>query len=392
MTTLRQLARRGRRAVFGNPTPGPLYLVSAAGQPNFGDEFITRVWLEFLARAHPDVDVWLDCPEPGRAAHIFRRSHPRLRTTNTLWQLAQLPAEEGPAGFPVIERFMRDGGSPKIDLGLRALGEMGSIHLLGGGYIASLWPRHLGVVMGAVAARRQFGMPLYITGQGWVPQDTDARSWLRGARNEFDVAEARDEQTAEEFELDLGVDDAYLAFGPYTPPVFSTAAPDVMLLLQGDMIQHMGREATLAVLDAFLTRFGRGRSVGVMEAIPPEDSWLLDDVRRLAPRAIFVPFTRVWQEGFPAHDDQQWLTTRFHAHLVAAAGGAAGTVVSVLPGYYDVKHELLLRNGTGWAYAPSVQDLAQHMPAPTRSLHFPETARAFGAEKLSLAARLYPWR
>lgn len=376
--------------MLGGGTPGPIYLVSAGGQPNFGDEFITRAWLEYLADRHPHVDVWLDCPEPGRAAHLFRHSHPRLHTTNTLWQLAHIPEVEGPGGFPVIDRMVAAGGSPKIDIGLRALAEVRSIHLLGGGYITSLWPRNLGVVMGAIAAKRHFGVPVFVTGQGWVPQDAEAGAWLRGVRGEFAFGEARDATSAEQFELEHGVDDAYLAFRRRARSVYAAPSPDLMLLVQGDMADRLGREATLEMLDAFVAAHGGRRRIGVVEAIPPEDSWLLDDIRRLAEDVEFYPFTRVWQEGFPAREGQQWLTTRFHAHLVAAAAGAAGTVFSVLPGYYDIKHELLLENGTGWSYAASIDDLARNMPAPTLNAGFPARARRFAEQKTAIADRLYP--
>lgn len=390
MTTLHHLVRRGQRIALRRAAPGPIYLVSAGGQPNYGDEFITRAWLKFLARKHPRVDVWLDSPEPGRAAHIFRAAHPRLHTTNTLWQLSQLPEEAGPCGFPLIDQVMRAGGSPKIDLGLAALREMRSIHLLGGGYVSSLWPRHLGLVMGAVAAKRQFGVPVYVTGQGWLPQDDDARGWLRGVRDCLDFGEARDAGSAREFELDLGVDDAYLHFAQRAERLYSEDSPDIMLLVQGDLVEKLGREASVEILDAFLRSHGGSRSVGVVEAIPPEDSWLVEDIRRLAPAVEFFPFDRIWRDGFPAREGQKWLATRFHAHLVAAAGGAEGTVFSAVPGYYDVKHELLLENGTGWAYARSMDGLAKAVPAPTRNTDFPELARALAAEKLAVANRLYP--
>ena len=52
----------------------PFYLVSTAGHPNYGDEVITRAWLDYLAERFPRSTVWLDCPHPGRAAHLFADS------------------------------------------------------------------------------------------------------------------------------------------------------------------------------------------------------------------------------------------------------------------------------------------------------------------------------
>lgn len=386
---LPNLARLGRRAVDMACGTAPFYLVSAGGQPNYGDEFITRAWLEYLARAHPLVDVWLDSPEPGRAAHLFHKSHPRLRTTNTLWQLAHLPEKPGPHGAEIIDHVVQHLGSPKIDAGLLALRGVRSIHLLGGGYINSLWPRHVGLLVGAAAMSRHFDVPVFATGQGWMPQEPDARDLIRRLLGDLAFVEARDSVTAREFDVKLGLDDAYLAFARRPKRLYRDRSPDVMLLVQGDLAEQLGRDESIAVLEDFLTQHARGASVGVAEAIPPEDSWLLEGIRALRPDAEFFSFGEIWGNGFPARAGQKWLTTRFHAHLVAAAAGAEGVAFNAVPGYYDIKHQLLIENGTGWTYASSVQDLAQRMPAPTFAPDFTDAVRDYAAAKLAVADRLY---
>ena len=55
-----------------------VYLVAPSGNPNYGDEFILRAWLRYLARVRPDADVVVDCHTPGQAAVLLRRCHPRL--------------------------------------------------------------------------------------------------------------------------------------------------------------------------------------------------------------------------------------------------------------------------------------------------------------------------
>ena len=54
----------------------PIYLVGTSGDPNYGDEFIAAGWLRYLGKARPDTEVWLDCPNPGFASHLFRGLHP----------------------------------------------------------------------------------------------------------------------------------------------------------------------------------------------------------------------------------------------------------------------------------------------------------------------------
>jgi polysaccharide pyruvyl transferase WcaK-like protein len=34
-----------------------VYLVAPSGNPNYGDEFILRAWLSYLARVRPEADV-----------------------------------------------------------------------------------------------------------------------------------------------------------------------------------------------------------------------------------------------------------------------------------------------------------------------------------------------
>lgn len=128
------ILQRRRKPTHDQATHRPLYLVSTAGHPNLGDELITRAWLDFLARSHPDRDVWLDCPEPGRASHLFADTHPRLRVTNTLWELAHSSdAHDVRVDAPRIERIVRELGSPRVDEGLLLARRAASIHLLGGG-------------------------------------------------------------------------------------------------------------------------------------------------------------------------------------------------------------------------------------------------------------------
>lgn len=390
---LRRVAGRGGEPApkpEAPPPPAPAYLVSAGGQPNFGDELITRAWLQYLAREHPDRDVWLDCPEPGRAAHLFRSAHPRLRTTNTLWDLSHLPEYAGAAGAPAIERTIVELGSPKLDAGIAALREMGSVHLLGGGYITSVWPRHLGVLIGAMAVRRHFGVPVYATGQGWTPMGDFDRDWIVDHLGDVDVAEARDARTSEMFGVELGLDDAFLAYSTDPAMLQDEDAPEVMLLVQRELADRVGRAQAVELVASFLdVHAPEGTTVGLVEGIPPDDFWLLDDVRRLRPDVEIYPFTRLWHSGFPVRPGQKWLTTRFHAHLVAAAGGASGTVLSAIADYYDTKHALLLDAGTGWNLAPLGEETAAVLRPAASDPLFPSRIAGFAAQKRALADRLY---
>lgn len=376
-----KLLHRLRKEPQSPEPPAMRYLVSTAGLPNFGDEFLTRAWLDYLAQERPDDEVWLDCPQPGRAVHFFADTHPRLRVTNTLWELAHTSESHDPITDQArIDRLIRHHGSPRFDEGLVTLSRATTIHVLGGGYLNEMWADNLGVVAAVAAAHDAHGMSAYLTGSGLLPIREELASWLRDRLAAFDVVELRDEQSADAVGADVGLDDAFLALALPRPVHDHTPSPDRMVLVQGDLRAWGDNEAR-----ELIRGFARGTDhIGVVEALPPEDA------RYAGESGIdeeFYSFGRIWHHGIPARTGQAWLTSRFHFHLLAAAAGAAGVVVGGRAGYYDVKHGSLLALGTGWA---SVRP-GETIDASTASVDpaFPAKAREFATRKLELAGRLY---
>ena len=163
-----------------------IYLVGTSGHPNYEDEFITAAWLKYLAQARPDTEVWLDCPSPGQASHLYSELHPRLRVTDSLfrlvWEARDLPDDEATAH---IRHRMHHLGTPRFDLGLLALRRASTVHVLGGGYITSHWPFHVGLLEGVAALREvSEGVTLAATGMGFVPEcpRAEARGRPEGLR------------------------------------------------------------------------------------------------------------------------------------------------------------------------------------------------------------------
>ena len=62
----------------------------------------------------------------------------------------------------------------------------------------------------------------------------------------------------------------------------------------------------------------------------------------------FFPIIDILEKGFPARAGQRWLSTRYHPHILAAAKGCSGSFISVDSGYYDVKHDAVIRMGSRW--------------------------------------------
>ncbi|MCC9177729.1 polysaccharide pyruvyl transferase family protein [Arthrobacter sp. zg-Y750] len=326
----------------------PYYLVATAGNPNFGDEFITASWLRHLAATSPDTEVWLDCPQPGMADLLFGNLHPRLRTTNTLWRaVGEAAAALSPEEVPQrVAGLVRNLGSAAYDLGLLKLREVQSLHLLGGGYVNGVWPQHAGLVAGMQAVKELTGARLYATGQGLMPLAV-AEEDAAGLFGDFDYVSVRDDQSAAAFSAKRGLDDAFL--GVEAEIARSDGPEGIFVCIQEDMNDEGRFHQAVASARTLIEQLTLdGTPVYYVEAIPGVDHTAYALLADLIPAENFYPFVRVWQEGLPIGPRQQWITTRFHFHFLAAAAGARGVALSVKEGYYDVKHASLTTLGSGW--------------------------------------------
>lgn len=373
-----------------------LYLVASGGNPNYGDELIVAAWLRFLARVRPDAAVWLDCPQPGTASALFAGIHPGFRATNTLWRAcAEAPDQSAQGVWEHVGKIVAHGGTPMYDVGLMVLGQADSIHLLGGGYVNGVWPDHVGLVAGMAATRKLNGCRLVGSGLGLMPLPENAER-LAKTFADFSAVSVRDDASAEFLGLETGLDDVFLGLlhelrRSADSERVQARAKDVMLCIQSDMTD----EATFSRLRDKLrvvveNSLANGLSVGYVEAIPGSDRRMFDALEGLIPEENFTPFTQVWSEGLPVRRGQQWYTSRFHPHMVAAAAGARGVAIGILDDYYDIKHRSLLELGSGWTYAAAGGDA--ELPEATGSAGFEASAIRLAGRKRTEALALYPVR
>lgn len=378
-------------AATSTASDGSVYLVGSSGHPNFGEELATAAWLRHLAVARPDADVWLDCPSPSNASHLFAGLHPRLRVTDSLFRLAWETTDMGhEAARDHVDRRVRDLGTPRYDLGLLRAREADTVHLLGGGYVNAIWPHHGLLPRLALALREIAGARVVGTGLGLVPVDEDAD--VVSALSSFDHLSLRDTPSAELVGRETGLADAFLGLdrlpafraGGYTA---DAADADVWVCLQSDLTTPEVFDAAVEKVRALLLSPDlRNARVRYVECLPGVDRIAFDRLSDLIAEEDFLPFVDVWRRGIPFGQDQRWITSRFHLHLVAAACGARGTVLP-MSDYYRVKHESLVELGTGWSVSsPDQQDLGE----PTRSLPYRSTAARLHQRKQAEADAIYP--
>lgn len=384
------------------PTEPPLiYLVAPAGNPNYGDEFIVRAWLRHLARMQPDTEVVVDCHTPGQASVLLNRWHPRVSFVDTIWRIcfdtAELPAAEAAEATAMV--LAEPGRLPRIASGIDLLARAHTVHLVGGGYINTIWPHHLSLLAAAAGAARRFGARAVATGQGLVPAgDDDQVALLRALAADFTVFDVRDRASVEVLGADgrysFTGDDSWLdARGPEVYDLDSPAAArEVMLCLQADLMESFadgqGTAGLAQAVGQLIDAWGlRGEQMAFLECIPGPDRIVYDLLAERVPEAMFVPFVDLWNRGLPARAGQRWISTRFHPHLLAAAAGASGLALSGPDDYYATKHRSLTDAGSRW----QVVD-ADTLPdtAPTDGGFPADRVDMLVRQKTALAERLYP--
>jgi polysaccharide pyruvyl transferase WcaK-like protein len=245
------------------------------------------------------------------------------------------------------------------------------------------------------AAQRRNGCRLAGSGLGLMPLPENAEQ-LAKTFGHFTQVSVRDNASAQFLGLGTGVDDVFLGIlhelrRSVESSLVQSRAKDVMLCIQSDMTDDHTFSQLRDKLHVIVENsLANGLSVGYVEAIPGSDRRMFDALEGIIPEENFVPFTQVWSDGLPVRRGQQWYTSRFHPHMVAAAAGAKGVAIGILDDYYDVKHRSLLDLGSGWTYAAASGDL--ELPEPTGSSDFEATAVRLAASKRTEALALYPVR
>ena len=394
------------------------YLISPAGVPNFGDEFIARAWLRHLAAVEPDSEVWLDCINPGHASVLLCGEHPNLRVTNTAWSLVwnaqdQLGIGEHEAQGKLVTEWVRYLGTPKEDLGISKMLSADSIHLLGGGYVNGEWEANHALLphIARVARDESDGrILLFATGMGIAPWDgaDPSMRMLHGSMDAFDYVSLRDGVSASllgKADAVMTGDDAWLGLvpgrmrgtlSPYGKEECLEAYHSRAYVSLQPNRSPLDTERTVSrIVDALLrSGVGSKETITMVEAMTPDDSFYLDALRKAWDGdVILLPFSVLWTEGFPSGRDGStvWVTSRYHMHLIGAATGARGIAVMGGDEYYHVKHGALLNAGTGWGSLnlDDFRNAGQVGLHATRNDGFAGTARTLVATKVAEANRLY---
>jgi len=329
-----------------------IYLVGSSGYPHYGDELVAANWLRHLARTEPDAEVWLDSPNPAGVELLYGRLHPNLRVTDTLFRIAWAAPSEDPeevSEFAAKAVRTPGFGVPHRAAGVDVLQSADVFHVIGGGYVNAIWPRHVAFLAAGAALVEDSGIRAVTSGLSLVPTAGSGKL-LDGLTGGFALVDVRDAASADLLshpQLRNTGDDGLLGHGDHVYD--SRDTPSTMLCFQSDLVEGDLETVARSAVDSVKAWDLKPERVGYVEAIPGQDRTVFDMLEGELPGMRFYPFTEIWREGLPARRGQRWLTTRQSIHVAAAAAGAWGVAFPVKPGYDDVAHQDLVERGSRWA-------------------------------------------
>lgn len=329
-----------------------IYLIGTAGNPHYGDEVITATWLRYYADHFPDAEVWLDTPRPGQTAVLHGGSHPHLRCVDTLFHAcwnAPTDLPEDALGFGA-EVIQRPGMLAREATGFSSAKRADLVHILGGGYVNAVWPRHLTLLGAASAIGERSGARTAMTGAGFTPMTPEMGSALREVASTFDVVDARDQASADLLgdavtQATMTSDDAFLDL--QRQPIDRRTHAKLVVEIQSDLIDVPIESLAGQALRLLESWQATGADILVLESLPPGDLAVLPLIQERYPGATVLPFEPLWANGLPVSARQGWITTRFHSHLMAAAAGAWGVALGGSE-MIIAQHHSLIDLGSEW--------------------------------------------
>ena len=303
------------------------YLVSAAGMPNYGDDMLTRGWINFITRHYPNCDIYLDAVDPVVAKTFF----PDVNCVNYFWTLAQALGIEGsiaekfsdPLLLPIRERFM-----------LRLFPEIESFHLIGGGYINDFSGANSRLIELISFFSEKFKIPCFATGLGLSPLSKTHASRFSDSINQYDFFDVRDASSfnvLNEFSLSnlSFVGDDYFCF-PFEENVrlIDTETPALRLCLNNEAVNVTDAEEKLldfigGIIEKYRAKHDKGEIV-FYEFRPGVDGEFYKLVKARHAQVKFLPFDVIWLEGLTFSPRDYFVSTRFHFQLIVASMGLTG--------------------------------------------------------------------
>ncbi|AVH75298.1 polysaccharide pyruvyl transferase family protein [Weissella koreensis] len=336
------------------------YLISTAGYPNFGDEQIVRNWLAFFKKNHAHDQITLDVPFPARSSLLFKDEFPNINFVDTIWNLIYAGDDAGATlEDPVTLIHLLEGDAPRDFMGIENMKSADEIHLLGGGYFTTDRPEfnrtYLFFPILTYLKSLNPSLKLITHGLGLTPISNNYKIELEtNYLSEFNYVGVRDKESAKIKGTTLELDDVFMSHKLNALRIDDQKDnPDILLVLKPINDQEKLKVFLNQLIQYLETEKNKNKTIGILEFMVPIDNWLffepyLNAIPTIKQRLTFFGFWDIWTKGIPYKKDQEWIVSRFHAHLIGSILKVKGSIFIESDQYYQTKQQSLLELGTGW--------------------------------------------
>lgn len=339
-------------------------LIGALGGPNFGDEMMLLAWIDAIIREDKHAEIFCDGYNLSNVKKVVGTRANVLKIEESIWAATYkvLNTEVGEVVWNDIQscfEFLATANWSLECLEQLSIKKIDQIHIIGGGYLNSLWRNNYIILIMARLLGWQTGARVVATGLGLTPYVNKDAAGLLSVLNTFDIVDVRDITSYDLLSsngltnVSFSGDDALYYFEyDLKKPVYKLEVPSLVICIQNDLFP--GQDiADACVSDEVLSLLERKdiRHIMLVAACETDVQRFSTERRKVLSNRGFVvkiikPF-ELLKLGFPVSKDGLVITSRYHPHLFASLDGARGLAVSSNP-YYDIKHSAVRNMGGNW--------------------------------------------
>lgn len=337
------------------------YLISASGMPNYGDDMLTRGWINHIKRKYPNANIYLDAVDPIVADALYEG----VVCVNYLWQLAQALGKTG----SIEEKFSDRTLLPMRErLMSQIFSDVDSIHLIGGGYMNELWEANLRLIELVSYFGEKHNIRSYATGLGLQPLSEDKAEYISKFIKNYFCFDVRDYPSYQVLEKYLPgkisfIGDDYFCF-PFSEVVrlVERDAPVLRLCLHNELSDDEQNEKLFisqieTVICDFIERYPNSL-IRFYEFRPGSDGFFFKDLKSKFPQIEMVEFETIWKHGLEFSSKDCFISTRFHFQLIVSSVGLSGTSI-YWSEYYRNKFDSL-KYVTDWSFLKLGEQTIDH--------------------------------
>ena len=295
--------------------------------PNFGDDMLTRGWINTIRRYHPNAIIYVDAADPVVAASLFED----VICVNYLWLLSQALGHDGSLEEKLSDKYMLPSRERLMQI---LFAQIDSMHLLGGGYINDLSGANWRLIELIAYFSKKNNFPCYATGLGLEPLSSESAAKIAPFVSQYALFDVRDEASYNALnslvpDLVSYIGDDYFCF-PFseTAILHKTKYPALRLCLHNELsVDNSSKDSLIGIIEEAIAKFSTlypESPIYFYEFRPGSDGFFWKEISEKYPNIQMIFFEEAWKKRIHVSNNDYFISTRFHFQLIMSSLGLRG--------------------------------------------------------------------